>query len=99
MRSACVECHNTHPDTPKTGWKTGDLRGILEVSYPIEHASELARQGSRKTIIVFAPFILLGVLGIGFMGLREGQAEEEGLSEKTKKKVPGASSHEDNLDS
>ena len=27
MRSSCVNCHNTHPASPKTDWKTGDVRG------------------------------------------------------------------------
>ena len=33
---ACVNCHNNHPDTPKTGWRLGDVRGVLEVQIPIE---------------------------------------------------------------
>lgn len=28
MRSGCLNCHNTHPDTPRTGWKEGDVRGV-----------------------------------------------------------------------
>ena len=28
---ACVSCHNSHPDTPKSDWKLGDVRGVLEV--------------------------------------------------------------------
>lgn len=35
MQSACVACHNTHPQTPKKGWKVGDLRGVLEISMPM----------------------------------------------------------------
>jgi len=31
----CVNCHNSHPDTPKVGWKLGDVRGVLEVQVPI----------------------------------------------------------------
>jgi methyl-accepting chemotaxis protein len=33
---ACVNCHNSHPQSPKTDWKIGDVRGILEVVKPIE---------------------------------------------------------------
>jgi CheY-like chemotaxis protein len=29
MREACVQCHNTHPDSPKRDWKTGDVRGVF----------------------------------------------------------------------
>jgi class 3 adenylate cyclase len=31
MGSACVSCHNSHPDSPKTDWKVGDVRGIQEL--------------------------------------------------------------------
>lgn len=34
MRAACINCHNTHPDSPKTNWKVGDVRGVLEVTLP-----------------------------------------------------------------
>ena len=32
MGLACVNCHNAHPDSPKTDWKVGDVRGIQEIS-------------------------------------------------------------------
>lgn len=31
----CVSCHNSHPESPKTDWKLGDVRGVLEVSTDI----------------------------------------------------------------
>ncbi len=32
MGAACVSCHNSHPQSTKTDWKVGDVRGIQEVS-------------------------------------------------------------------
>jgi len=32
VSDACLNCHNSHPDTPRTGWKLGDVRGILEIN-------------------------------------------------------------------
>lgn len=32
MGAACVSCHNGHPQSTKTDWKVGDVRGIQEVS-------------------------------------------------------------------
>jgi adenylate cyclase len=32
MEQPCVNCHNSHPESPKTDWKVGDVRGIQEVS-------------------------------------------------------------------
>jgi methyl-accepting chemotaxis protein len=32
---SCVDCHNSHPDSPKRDWKLGDVRGALAVSIPV----------------------------------------------------------------
>ena len=34
MEDSCIACHNTHPQSPKTDWETGDIRGIQEVVIP-----------------------------------------------------------------
>ena len=39
MNAQCVECHNSYPGTPKSDWKPGDVRGVVEVSLPIEPAA------------------------------------------------------------
>ncbi len=32
---SCVTCHNSHPDSPKTDFKVGDLMGMLVVTTPV----------------------------------------------------------------
>ena len=32
MGSGCVACHNSHPESPKTDWRVGDIRGIQSVT-------------------------------------------------------------------
>lgn len=32
MGKICVECHNSHPDSPRRDWKVGDVRGVQVVS-------------------------------------------------------------------
>ncbi len=32
---ACVQCHNAHPNSPKSDFKTGDVMGGLVVSFPL----------------------------------------------------------------
>jgi methyl-accepting chemotaxis protein len=51
---SCVACHNTFPGSPKTDWKLGDVRGVLEVNSDLSAA--LAR-GDRLTRL-----ILLGAM-------------------------------------
>ena len=36
MQETCVDCHNTHPDSPKTDWKVGDVRGVVEIIHPLD---------------------------------------------------------------
>ncbi|MCO4783158.1 MAG: DUF3365 domain-containing protein [Candidatus Cloacimonetes bacterium] len=40
----CVSCHNVWPGTPKTNWKLGDIRGVLEVIIPIDKVIKKADQ-------------------------------------------------------
>lgn len=57
---ACVDCHNSHPLTPKVGWKLGDLRGVLEVIVPID--SQIARQKIGSYQLSFAMIIIFGII-------------------------------------
>ncbi|PTL81890.1 hypothetical protein DAT35_23140 [Vitiosangium sp. GDMCC 1.1324] len=54
---ACVDCHNTHPRSPKRGWKLGDVRGVLEVIQPVDHLLATSGAAARN----LALFIALGI--------------------------------------
>lgn len=60
MRAQCIECHNTHPDSPKTDWVVGDLRGVLAISLPLSSFREAAADARRP----FDMLLLLAVLGV-----------------------------------
>ncbi len=60
ISDACVNCHNSHPDTPKSDWKLGDLRGVLEINIPI--TSQLAAGENLSYKIVGG--IIVGILMI-----------------------------------
>ena len=36
MKASCINCHNTHKDTPKTDWREGDLAGVLTLTRPLD---------------------------------------------------------------
>ncbi|NKB50052.1 MAG: DUF3365 domain-containing protein [Alphaproteobacteria bacterium] len=36
VAEGCVACHNSRPDTPKSDWQLGDVRGVLEVTTSID---------------------------------------------------------------
>jgi hypothetical protein len=60
MRAECVNCHNTHPASPKTDWQTGDVRGILEVAVPL--APGVSVMDTRLRDLVIFLIVFLGVV-------------------------------------
>ncbi len=64
MRPSCVNCHNTHPDTPKNDWKVGDVRGVLEVITPLDGAIAQSRTNLRGTFVLMIGMTLLVLSGL-----------------------------------
>jgi adenylate cyclase len=62
MGQPCVSCHNFHPESPKTDWKVGDVRGIqsISVTQPIE-----ANIFAFKYMAAY--FVLAAIVGLGFI--------------------------------
>ena len=58
MRPACINCHNSHPETPKDDWKVGDVRGVVEIITPIDQVNIGLLNGT---------MILLGCAAIGLL--------------------------------
>src|SRR5438093_7591462 len=67
MRPSCVNCHNTHPASPKTDWQTGDVRGVLEVMLPLDTAVVQTRVGLRGTFALMAVMSVLGLAGVALV--------------------------------
>jgi serine/threonine protein kinase len=63
MKHSCLECHNTHPDSTKTDWHEGDVRGVLEIIRPLDRDMAQTRQGLRGT------FFLMGAICLSLLGL------------------------------
>ncbi|MCP9625997.1 adenylate/guanylate cyclase domain-containing protein [Rhodopseudomonas palustris] len=70
MAPACVACHNVHPESPKTDWKVGDVRGIQEVTITQPIAANLF---SFKFLLAY--FALAAVCGVSFLAMQRRQAD------------------------
>ncbi|MFZ6008968.1 MAG: c-type heme family protein [Bacteroidota bacterium] len=53
---SCVNCHNNHPQSPKTDWVLGDVRGAISIVKPVNATT--ATQGASGT------FLMLAIIGI-----------------------------------
>ncbi|HLL28826.1 MAG TPA: methyl-accepting chemotaxis protein [Xanthobacteraceae bacterium] len=60
---ACVNCHNSDPRSPKTDWKVGDVRGVLEVSSVIDQ--QLAHGATLSNLMVGGA----GVVGLALLAI------------------------------
>ncbi len=65
MRAACVDCHNSHPNSPKTDWKVGDVRGVLEVIAPLAVPLAESRTGLMDAAVLMLLMTLGGLLVMG----------------------------------
>mgnify|MGYP002628818987 CR=1 FL=1 len=61
MGSACVACHNSHPDSPKQDWRIGDVRGLQTISIHQPVALDI---WSFKWLLGY--LILAGTIGLLF---------------------------------
>ena len=69
MEQSCVDCHNTHPQSTKTDWQVGDVRGGLEIVLPLSEAEA----GLDNATIILAALMLGGfalVAGITLLVMR-----------------------------
>lgn len=69
MGQACVNCHNTHPESPKKDWKVGDVRGIQEVIITQPFTGNIL---AFKYLLIY--FFFVATLGIVFIALQRRQA-------------------------
>jgi len=69
LRQSCVDCHNTHPQSPRVGWKEGDVRGILEIRRPIGNAVIKASARAENIFWMVLAIGLFGVIGLVAMTL------------------------------
>lgn len=62
MKTACVRCHNSMPDSPKSNWQLGDVRGVLEIILPIRTSAVAGLSGLNRAFLLSGFVLLLGVV-------------------------------------
>jgi hypothetical protein len=87
MRPECVDCHNTRPDSPKTDWKVGDVRGVLEVITPLDAPIAATRSGLMDTAVFMLIMAAIGLLILGMVmsDLQEATHQTAALTEETRR--------------
>ena len=66
VADSCVNCHNSHADSPKTDWKIGDVRGVLVVRQNISASLAAGSALNSRIMQIFGVFgLLLVALAFG----------------------------------
>ena len=60
MKRTCVECHNTHPQSPRKDWQEGDVRGVLVIIRPLD--KDEARVGEALQLALLLSAVVSGLL-------------------------------------
>ncbi|GEM_PF-3863812 len=61
VAEGCVSCHNSHPQTPKSDWQLGDLRGVLELIVPVDEREAAFAAGTYR----IGTITVIGGLALG----------------------------------
>src|SRR4029077_5403456 len=60
MNRTCVECHNTHPQSPRKDWREGEVRGALVIIRPL--GKDEARVGEALRLALLLSAVVSGLL-------------------------------------
>jgi serine/threonine protein kinase len=78
MQRSCVECHNTHPKSPRKDWQEGDVRGVLEIIRPLDRDEARVGEALRLALLlsaVVSVLLLGGSMLVVWAGRRRGRPE------------------------
>jgi PAS domain S-box-containing protein len=67
MQATCVACHNSHAQSSKTDWKTGEVGGGLEIILPLDRAVAQADSGLQGTFALMVTLVALGLAGLAIV--------------------------------
>ncbi len=87
MLESCVGCHNTYPGTPKTDWKAGDLRGVLEVTLPLDRQVVIAAGWGSESTLLFSLLVALFFSVAGLSVLSSRNSHKAALHETERHRV------------
>ena len=86
MEPTCISCHNTYPGSPKIDWQVGDVRGVIEIAFPLDKIVMKSNKQLRDLSVMLAGISILGILGISLVITRLKYISEE-LTLKVKQRT------------
>ena len=87
MEQSCVDCHSSHVDSPRSDWRVGDVRGVLEISQPLMADGESFRSiyTTRLLLVTSVLFIVMASILIVLRNYFEKKRQRAEFVEHTAK--------------
>lgn len=63
MKKNCIACHNSHPDSVKTDWKVGDLRGASSIQWKMQPVAPFSDPAMRWPLVLLLVTIAMAIGG------------------------------------
>ena len=63
MKKNCIACHNSHPDSVKTDWKVGDLRGTSSIQWKMQPVALFSDPAMRWPLVLLLVTIAMAIGG------------------------------------
>ncbi len=88
MKETCVTCHNSHPQSPKTDWEVGQVRGVREVNVPLQSSAKIIETGlwTNASIMILVTLLLLSFIWIAIRQLRKSLLEVKQTNKELEEK-------------
>lgn len=86
MEPTCISCHNSYQNSPKTDWKVGDVRGVIEIAFPLDKIVAQSNDNLQALSVMLGGFSILGILGISLVITRLRYISEE-LKQKVRQRT------------
>jgi len=96
MKAACVDCHNNHPNTTKSDWKINDVRGVLEIQFPIYQVVNIVNTLLFRNFLLLALLIFSSIV-LFFLVVRITRNNEQVLQKRLKESTKELSEREQRL--
>lgn len=84
LTESCVACHNSYPGTPRTDWKLGDVRGVLEVTRPVSSLHIKNEASAMRTFIAMLVMAIIALMMLGLVLRRNKQTTAEAKRQQQK---------------
>lgn len=90
LEQGCVDCHNSHPESPKTDWQVGDVRAVQVFQIPFNKSTGIF---TIESALVISSVLVIGITALSilvFLNNKSSAAQKQMMYEARFDSLTGA---------